>query len=184
MANTWRLLWPVQSRSEENPGYFCMGGWKQQHKHGENYKVLRISLHSGTFAAAGRTGSSCRFSFLQLGWSNSPQLTLQLESPVHFSSDCPTISSRLVIAPSVLTPADGIWNPAAEVCTAKPPSLAQIDSFLDRAALCKPMNLDFAFDLFRLHTKSMVTCTDAMKQHIQVELWWVRFNIFPSWPFF
>lgn len=61
MANTWRLLWPVQSRSEENPGYFCTGGWKQQHKHGENYKVLRIKLRSGTFAAAGQTVSSCRF---------------------------------------------------------------------------------------------------------------------------
>lgn len=70
MANTWRLLWPVQSRSEENPDYFCMGGWKQQHKHGENYKVLEIKLHSGTFAAAGRTVSSCRvlfYFFLQCG---------------------------------------------------------------------------------------------------------------------
>lgn len=120
MANTWRLLWPVQSRSEGNPGYFCIRGWKQQHKHSENYKVLGIKLHSRTFAAAGLTVSSCRFFFLHtyiyfffysVCWSNSPQLTLQLDSPVDFSSDGPAISPRLVIVPSVLTPADASRTP-------------------------------------------------------------------------
>lgn len=187
MANTWRLLWPVQSRSEENPGYFWMGGWKHQHKHCENYKVLRIKLNSGTFTAAGRTVSSSRvfffpflyFFFYSVGWSNSPQLMLQLKSLVDFSSNGPTISSRLVIAPSVLTPADGGWTPVAKGCTVKPPSLARMNSFLGRAALCKQMNLDYVFDLCRLHIKSIVTWTDAMKQHIQVELWRIRFNLFP-----
>lgn len=117
MANTWRLLWPVQSCSEEKPGYFCKRGWKRQHKHDENYKVLRIKLHYGTFAAAGRTVSSCTVFFFyfsySVGWSNSPLLTLQLESPVDFSSDSPTISSWLVIAPWVLTPANGSWNPCS-----------------------------------------------------------------------
>lgn len=112
MANTWRLLWPLQSRSEGNPGYFCIRGWKQQHKHSENYKVLGIKLHSGTFAAAGLTVSSCRFFlkciyFYSVCWSNSPQLTLQLDSPV----DGPTFSPRLVIVPSVLTPAEASWTP-------------------------------------------------------------------------
>lgn len=112
-------------------------------------------------------------------WSNSPQLALQLDSPVDFSSDGPTICPRLVIVPSVLTPADASWTPCCWGLHSEA-SFVSPDWFCSGAVphLASQWMRILFFTCVYCTYISTVTWTDAMKGHTQVELWCAEFNLF------